>query len=147
MWKGAAQMVKIMVVDDDPFIVDVLRRFFTRRGYDIVSADNGEACLEKIGNEKPDVVILDINMPDVSGWEVCRRIKEDPSTRYVKITMLSSHSTWEDIRKSYDAGADIHLTKPFKLYDILKTIESLIGSKDQLPARMSRLNIETHSLY
>lgn len=114
---------KILIVDDDPGVLYILRFILKRRGYEVISAEDGSACLEKVEKEKPDMVILDLMMPGMDGWEVCREIKrENPS---LPVTICSVLGNEGDIEKSLKyAGADEHITKPFSFSKILDTVRS-----------------------
>jgi CheY-like chemotaxis protein len=135
-------MAKILIVDDDPGTVEVLRRIFTRNGYEVLVASNGKACLEKVETEKPDLVFLDIIMPGIDGWEVCRRIKENPSTRRIQVSMLSTRKSAEDMRRSFEyAHADEHLGKPINFDEVLKTADALLESEQWMPARPPEMGV------
>lgn len=121
-------MAKIMVVDDESDHVFVLKIALRKGGYDVVEARSGKECLSKIARVKPDLVIMDIMMPDMNGWDVCKRIKEDPLTSSIPVSMLSVRREEEDIRKSFDyAHADEHLCKPIDLGKLLNTVEALLN--------------------
>ncbi len=113
-----------MVVDDDPDIHFILKTALKKEGYDIVELLSGNECLMNIGEINPDLVFLDIEMPDISGWEVCKRIKE--SKLSVPISMLSVRRSKGSIEKSLDyAHADRHLTKPIKIKEVISTIKDM----------------------
>ena len=80
---------KILVVDDEPSIVDVLTRFLSREGYSVVTAVNGREALEQVRQEPPDLILLDVTMPEMDGFKVCQQLKEDQSTALIPITMLT----------------------------------------------------------
>lgn len=120
-------MAKIMVVDDDPDMRLVLRRLLEREGYEALEAENGEECLREAENKKPDMILLDIMMPGLDGWEVCRMLKESPSTKSIRVSMLSVRKEEEDVEKSFEyAYADAHLGKPVKHEELISTIERLL---------------------
>lgn len=117
-------MVKILIVDDDPDIHFILKTALKKEGYDIVELSSGNECLMRIEEIKPDLVLLDIEMPDISGWEVCKRIKE--SKLSVPVSMLSIRRSKESIEKSLDyAHADKHLTKPINIKEVIRTVKDL----------------------
>lgn len=121
-------MSRIMVVDDDSDHVFVLKIALRKGGYDVVEAYGGKECLSKIAKVKPDLVIMDIMMPDMNGWDVCKRIKEDPLTSAIPVSMLSVRGEEEDIRKSFDyAHADEHMCKPIELGKLISTVEVLLN--------------------
>ena len=113
---------KIVVADDEADIRTLLQNELEAEGHTVIPAVDGEDALQKIKDEKPDLVILDIRMPKLDGIQVLQRIKKDPDTRKLPVIMLTVDSSDQDIYKGYVYGADVYLTKPFKLQDILTGI-------------------------
>ena len=115
---------KILVVDDDPDFLFILNHILSRAGYEVILAERGIECLEKVDKEKPDIVILDIMMPDMDGWVVCRKIKEVYPD--LPVSMCSVLNEPHDIEKSLTySGADEHITKPLSFNKVLETVRSL----------------------
>src|SRR5665213_461340 len=104
---------KILVVDDEPTIVLLMEFSLARQGYEMLVAVNGEEALDKIRAHAPDLVLLDIMMPRIDGYEVARQVRADPATATLPIIMLSAKAQEEDIRKGVDIGVDEYITKPF----------------------------------
>ncbi len=104
---------KILVVDDEPPIVRLMEFILARQGHEMLVAVNGEQALEKIRAHKPDLVLLDIMMPRIDGYEVARQVRADPETATLPIIMLSAKAQEDDIRKGVDIGVDEYITKPF----------------------------------
>ncbi len=105
-------MAKVMVVDDEPDVTYLVKQILGREGLDVVEVNSGEEALEKIGLEKPDLVLLDIMMPDMDGWEVARKIKKDKGTKDTLVSMYSVKFKDEDKVRSFDYGlADWHIKK------------------------------------
>jgi two-component system alkaline phosphatase synthesis response regulator PhoP len=127
-------MAKILVVDDEPDIVYVVREMLRRRGYKVVGANSGEEALRKVRTEKPDLILLDIMMPGIDGWETCKRIKEGKDTKDILVAMLTVMDSEMNKEKSFQfSGADAHITKPLIEDKILSTVEWLLkykGKKD-----------------
>lgn len=119
--------VKIAVVDDDPSMVRVLRIMLTSSGYEVVEAMSGTKGFLIVKRELPDLVLLDIMMPDVDGFEVCRRLKLDPDTENIPVIFVSAKTGSEHIEMGLSLGAEGYITKPFELQDILDKIEEVIG--------------------
>jgi DNA-binding response OmpR family regulator len=119
-------MARIMIVDDDPQIRSLVWMMLKRAGHIPLEAQDGETALEEIRKERPDLVLLDIMMPGMDGWEVCKRIKSNGLTRDIPVAMFTVKSAEEDERKSFECGADAHLTKLLNMRELLETIESLI---------------------
>ena len=104
---------KILVVDDEPTIVRLMEFILARQGHEMLVAVNGEEALEKIRAHAPDLVLLDIMMPRIDGYEVARLVRADPATAALPIIMLSAKAQEEDIRKGVEIGVDEYITKPF----------------------------------
>lgn len=104
---------KILVVDDEPTIVRLMEFILARQGHTVLVAINGEEALEKIKSQHPDLVLLDIMMPRIDGYEVAQRLRADGETAELPIIMLSAKAQEEDIRKGVDVGVDEYITKPF----------------------------------
>ena len=117
----------INVVDDDESMRFLLKLILERAGYDVVEAESGEECLEKFDSIRPDLILLDINMTGINGWDVCKKIKERIPSILVPISMLSGMKTEEDLRRSFEyAHADAHLKKPIDKRELLDTVKILL---------------------
>jgi two-component system, OmpR family, KDP operon response regulator KdpE len=119
---------KIMVVDDDPQIRRVLRTAFVAQGYEALDARNGEEALEMLRDEKVDLVILDVNMPGMSGLDTCRAIR---SSSEIPIVMLTVRDAEADKVEALDAGADDYMTKPFGSPELLARIRAALRRSPQ----------------
>jgi len=126
----ASSKKKIMVVDDEEDLRHLLKWFFKSKDYDVVEIKDGEACLATIKKEQPDLILLDIMMPGLDGWEVSKRLKEDESSKDIPVSMLSVLSSPEAVKKSISyAHADTHLSKPIDFYMLNKTVKALIEKR------------------
>ncbi len=120
-------MTKIMVVDDEADIAFIIKETLTREGYDVIVANSGKDALEKIRDAAPDLVLLDVMMPDLDGWETCKQIKADEDMKDTVVTMLTVKSEDEDKVKSFDyALADWHINKPIDRKKLVKTVKWLL---------------------
>jgi len=117
------------VVDDEPSNRAVVSRMMKDLGYEVTTATNGAAALEAVRRGRPDVILLDVNMPLLDGFEVCRRLKSDAATRLIPVVILTGQSTVEDRVLGIDAGADDFLTKPFVLSELEARVRSLTRLK------------------
>jgi two-component system response regulator MprA len=120
---------KILVIDDDEKITSLLRRSLAFEGYTVVTANNGQDGLKKFLEAEPDLVILDIMMPLVDGWEVCRRIRSAGSD--VPVLMLTAKDEVNDRVKGLDLGADDYLVKPFALEELLARVRALFRRRSE----------------
>ncbi|MCM3127369.1 response regulator transcription factor [Paenibacillus provencensis] len=120
---------KILIIDDDDKIISMLRRGLAFEGYDVLTASNGAEGLQKMLEVEPDVVVLDVMMPKVDGFEVCRRLREGGSS--VPILMLTAKDEIEQRVKGLDLGADDYLVKPFALEELLARVRALLRRKTE----------------
>ncbi len=118
-------MKKILIVDDEPNILLSLEFLMKKQGYDVFIARDGKEALSSINQEKPDVVILDIMMPEVDGYEVCKHVKENHLFQDTKVIFLSAKAKDNDIELGYQLGADLYLTKPFSTRNLIKQVNDL----------------------
>ena len=118
---------KILIVDDNPDIILVFKTFLSHKGYTIIVANSGEECLEALNNETPDLILMDIMMPDgIDGWETTRKIKTNEQTKDIPVSMLSAKGDAESMEKSFNyAYADQHICKPVELDALLTEVEKL----------------------
>ena len=130
---------RILVVDDDPQIRRVLRTALIAQGYEVADARNGEEAVEKLHDEKPDLVILDMNMPRMNGLETCRSIR---TTSDVPIIMLTVRDAESDKVEALDAGADDYMTKPFSSPELLARIRAALRRSPQLAGEMQIVRFE-----
>lgn len=119
-------MKKILIVDDEPNILMSLEFLMKKEGYEVFVARDGSEALDIISAERPDIVVLDIMMPNVDGYEVCRKIKDSQEMKHIQVVFLSAKSKPEDIEKGYEMGADLYLTKPFSTRNLVKEVKKLI---------------------
>lgn len=117
---------KILIVDDEENLADFIARALRQHGYKTICAYNGDTALRVITEELPDLVILDLMLPLMDGWEVCRRSKAAPDTHEIPIIMLTARDTLEDVVQGLDLGADDYMKKPFPLEELLARVRVLL---------------------
>lgn len=120
---------RILVVDDNPHARELLRAALVAEGYTVTLAEGGEEALAKVAEEVPELILLDINMPGLNGYEVCSRLKGTEATRLIPIIFLTSMSDLEDRLRGIEVGADDFLTKPFRKVELLARAKSLLRVK------------------
>jgi two-component system, cell cycle response regulator DivK len=120
-------MATIMVVEDNELSRDALSRRLARRGYRIVLAADGAQAIELARNELPDIILMDLGLPRVDGWEATRQLKAGPATRHIPIIVLSAHAMTNDRDKALQAGGDEFDTKPVRFQPLLDKIEALLA--------------------
>ncbi|OGA18630.1 MAG: guanylate cyclase [Betaproteobacteria bacterium RIFCSPLOWO2_02_FULL_66_14] len=128
-------LARILVVDDTPANVKLLADLLTIKGYEVATAPNGEEGLKRLAEQRPDLVLLDVMMPGINGYEVCRAIRADPSTGVLPVVMVTSLDPAQERIKGLEAGADDFLTKPINQAELLARVKSLLRIKslyDQL---------------
>jgi two-component system, cell cycle response regulator DivK len=119
-------MTKILVVEDNEMNLDMLSRRLSRQGYEVVSAQDGAAGVAKARNDNPQVILMDMSLPVLDGWEATRRLKADPATQAIPIIALTAHAMAEDREKAMAAGCDDYDTKPIDLPRLLEKIKKLL---------------------
>ena len=122
---------KILVVDDEESLAEFVCRALRQQGYKTVCAFDGDSALSLIYEELPDLVILDLMLPLMDGWEICRRVKSDTETKHIPILMLTARSSAEDVVQGLDLGADDYMRKPFPLDELLARVRVLLRRTQQ----------------
>jgi DNA-binding response OmpR family regulator len=118
---------RILIVDDEPNIVVPLEFLMKREGYEVAIAEDGQAALDALAEKAPDLVILDVMLPRMSGFEVCRHIRADARWRGLKILMLTAKGRDSEMQKGLELGADAYVTKPFSTRDLVARIRTMLG--------------------
>jgi len=117
---------KILIVDDFPAIVTLIRHKLLQKGYHVITAQNGEDALSLARNEYPDLIISDVDMPLMTGYELCSKVKKDSRLNSIPVILLTSLQNTENIMKGIEAGADNYLTKPFDDHSLFTKVEELL---------------------
>ena len=119
---------KVLVVDDDPYILMSLEFLMKKNGFDVLVARNGTEALQIVKGFIPDIVLLDIMMPDVNGYEICEYIKTHKKLMHCQVVFLSAKSSEADRQKGLELGASLYIAKPFSTRTIVAQIKSLLAS-------------------
>ena len=118
---------RILIADDEPNIVVSLEFLMKQRGYDVRVANTGEEALAAVAEFAPDLILLDVMMPRMSGYDLCQRVRENPAWQAVKIVMLSAKGRDIEVSKGMAVGADAYVTKPFSTKDLIAKVQELLG--------------------
>jgi DNA-binding response OmpR family regulator len=118
---------KILIADDEPNIVVSLEFLMKQRGHEVKVVQTGEDALHAVGEFGPDLILLDVMMPRMSGYDVCQRVRENPAWQGIKIIMLSAKGRDVEVTKGIAVGADAYVTKPFSTKDLIAKVQELLG--------------------
>ena len=122
-------MASVLVVDDDPAIVHLLELNLELEGHDATSVSDGREVLDRIREVRPDVVLLDIMLPHVDGWQLCEAIRADPELAATPVVLLTARTQTADLERGEQIGADAYVTKPFDPVEILAWVERLVAGR------------------
>ncbi len=117
---------KILIVEDEESLLRLESILLTSKGYDVIGASNGQQALDAVLADRPDLVLLDIMLPEIDGFEVCNRIKSNPETEGIPVIMVTAKKTGDDMARGEAAGADWYITKPFKSAMVIETIQRFL---------------------
>jgi len=120
---------RILVAEDNPQGAELLEAYLDGTGWEVRTSADGEETLRTVGDWKPDVVLLDIMMPRLSGFEVCKRLRHDPATRDVPVLMITALDQPSDVERAVEAGTNDFLTKPIHKTDLLTRVRALLDSR------------------
>ncbi len=120
---------KILVVDDEEGLVLLMQTNLEFEGYNVVTAFDGEEAISQVKAENPDLILLDIRMPRKNGWDVCKELKGDPSTRHIPIIFLSAYAQREDVAKGLALGAEKYMTKPADPREVANTVAAILARR------------------
>jgi CheY-like chemotaxis protein len=126
-------MTTVLLVEDNAMNRDMLSRRLAMRGLQVICATDGGEALRLARDSRPDIVLMDLNLPVVDGWEVARRLKNDPLTVSIPVLALTAYGTRAERQLAIDAGCDEYETKPIDLPRLLAKIVALVGRGDELP--------------
>jgi CheY-like chemotaxis protein len=122
-------MARILLVEDNEMNRDMLSRRLSRRGFEVLLAENGQSGVELTISERPDLILMDMSLPVMDGWEATRRIKADPATAGIPIIALSAHAMASDRETALQAGCDDYDSKPVDLSRLVQKIEQLLAAR------------------
>ena len=126
---GQEMSYKVLVVEDEKNIILGVKTCLEVAEYQVVVAETGEEALAEVERNRPDIILLDLLLPGISGYQVCSQLKEDPKTKDIPIVVLSAKAEEEDMRRAKEAGADSYLTKPFRPKELWAELERFLPSE------------------
>jgi len=118
---------RILIVEDEPSLLKLESILLASRGYEVTGVGDGQAALDAVATMKPDMVLLDIMLPKIDGFEVCRQIKANEATRHILVLMLTAKKTEKDFAQGEQVGADGYIAKPFKSAAVIESIQRLFS--------------------
>lgn len=118
---------RILVVEDEESLLKLESILLSSKGYSVTGVMDGKSALEEVRTNLPDLVILDIMLPEIDGFEVCRQIKEDPATSHIPVLMLTAKKNSQDMERGRQVGCDVYITKPFKSAKVLDMVQELLN--------------------
>jgi CheY-like chemotaxis protein len=119
---------RVLVVDDDEVIRQLIAVNLQLEGFEVATAVDGRDCLERVGEVRPDVITLDVMMPRLDGWVTAMRLREDESTRHIKVVMITARAQEHDVRRGREIGVDAYVTKPFDPNQLIQTVRKLAAA-------------------
>jgi len=116
---------KILAVDDEKNIVRLVQLNLQKEGYDVITATNGREALERVAEDRPDLIVMDVMMPEMDGFEALRRLKEDAATAEIPVIMLTAKAQDADVFRGWQSGVDCYLTKPFNPMELITFVKRI----------------------
>lgn len=125
--KNERNKILVLIAEDEVNLLLLLKDSLEEYGFEVLTAVNGEEALQKSTLERPNLIILDVEMPKLNGWQVCERIKQNPDLKAVPILILSAYAQPIDIKKGFSLGIQQYFTKPFKMKELVESIRQISG--------------------
>ncbi len=119
---------RVLVVDDDEVIRQLIAVNLQLEGFEVSTAVDGQDCLERVKEVRPDVITLDVMMPRLDGWVTAMRLREDDDTRHIKVVMITARAQEHDVRRGHEIGVDAYVTKPFDPNQLIQTVRKLAAA-------------------
>jgi len=142
---------RVLIVEDEPDVAELIRYNLQKEGYEVLLATNGTDALKRVRESRPDVVLLDLMVPQLNGWEICRRLKQDPDTRGIPVIMVTGRVEEGDKVLGFELGADDYVTKPFSPRELIARIRAVVrrgkpaeGAERKLHLKAGELEIDRY---
>ncbi len=121
---------KILTCDDEKHIVRLIQVNLERQGYEVITAFNGAECLELVAADRPDLIVLDVMMPEMTGFEVLEALKKNPETAEIPVIMLTARAQDADVLRGWQSGVECYLTKPFNPMELIAFVKRIFSMED-----------------
>lgn len=121
---------KILTCDDEKHIVRLIQVNLERQGYEVITAFNGAECLEKVKEDRPDLIVLDVMMPEMTGFEVLDALKQNPETENIPVIMLTARAQDSDVLRGWQSGVECYLTKPFNPMELIAFVKRIFSMEE-----------------
>jgi len=118
----------VLIVDDDDLNREVLEAYLSLEGYSVLITGNGQKAIEITQSKQPDLILLDVNLPDINGIEVCRTLKSNPATQHIPIMIITGLSDWETKQQAQDANVDLFFPRPFEGDNFTEVVRNILSS-------------------
>lgn len=126
-------MARVMAVDDDHVILGLLQVNLDMEGHEMIAAVDGREALDKVRQDRPDLILLDVMMPNVDGWQVAEELKRDEVTAGIPVVVLSARAMEADVHRGTELGVDSYVTKPFDPVDLMELVNRLLARAERVP--------------
>lgn len=131
---------KILIAEDEPDVLEIMARGLTKADYEVITAADGNEAWERIQDEVPDVIVLDLIMPGMDGWTVLKKLRKNPPSEiWQPVIIVSAKGELEDLRQGFNLQADHYLTKPFQMDDLIKAVKIMVNL---IPIRKSKFELK-----
>ncbi|MDI6703758.1 MAG: response regulator [bacterium] len=114
---------KVLIVEDEEDVITILKEVLETKGYEVITIQDSHQAFDKIVSSLPDIILLDVMMPGISGYEICKRLKGDKITKDIPVVMLSARAQKDDVKKGFWSGADEYVTKPFDVFQLIDRLD------------------------
>ena len=137
---------KILAVDDEKHIVRLVQINLQKEGYEVITASNGREALERVASDKPDLVVMDVMMPEMDGFEALRKLKENNETAEIPVIMLTAKAQDADVFRGWQSGADLYLTKPFNPLELITFVKRIFQGQAETESTYDLTDADTISI-
>jgi DNA-binding NarL/FixJ family response regulator len=135
---GSGEHKKLLLIDDDPNLILLVKDYLEFRGYEVITAENGQEALEVLQKDTPDMIICDVMMPQMDGYSLVEQVRKDPRTGWIPVLFLSAKGQSQDRVKGLNTGADVYMVKPFEPEELVAQVESSLKQAARLIQRQDK---------